>query len=258
MVNIELLCPECGKNIGIIEETEFVKFLENIKCPECNKVNLSKDFLPQNAERILEQRRIEQEENQKRLEAEKKRQEEELRRIEQAEQQIQKEEEEKSLEVLRGEEKIDISASTNEDTTVSNVTNVSDTQNKEVVPSNSKETTIRRDRRMAQIRINDNPTLVDLVIGRNIIGRKDNTRRLATILIDTKTSVSREHIIIDVDIKRETGTYSYKASLYKPQLNETMFNGNKMLYGTMYDIKDQDVILLPDGTKLTFLNPVNK
>lgn len=256
MVNIELLCPECGKNIGIIEETEFVKFLENIKCPECNKVNLSEDFLPQNAERILEQRRIEQEK--KCQEEEKKSQEEELRRIEQAELQIHKDEEDKRLKELHSQEKNDNPTTTDEDTTVSSETNVSDTQNKQVVPSNSKETTVRRYRRMAQIRINDNPTLIDLKIGQNIIGRKDNFRRHATISLDVERTVSRAHLIIDVDIIRETGTFTYKTFLNSSGLNETLFNGNKMLFGTMYDIKDQDVITLPDGTKLTFVDPVNK
>lgn len=257
MDNIELLCSKCGKNI-IIGKTEFVKFLKNIKCPGCKQVNPFEDFLPQKAKGILEQRRKEQEENQKSQVEEKKSQKEEQQRIEQAEQQIHKVEEDKRLKELHSQEKIDISASTNKDTTVSSETNVSGTLNKQVVPSNSKETTVRRDRRMAQIRINDNPTLIDLKIGQNIIGRKDDHRRHATISLDVERTVSRAHLIIDVDIIRETGTFTYKAFLNRSGLNETRFNGNVMLFGTMYDIKDQDVITLPDDTKLTFVDPVNK
>lgn len=84
--------------------------------------------------------------------------------------------------------------------------------------------------------------------GRNVIGRKASASSAdIRIPIEEGRRTSREHLIIDVKKVPRKGLVHY-ASLYKPEVNETFINHERLEYGDCVILKDGDKIVLPDAT----------
>ena len=95
-----------------------------------------------------------------------------------------------------------------------------------------------------------------LKMGRNVIGReaKSSTADIQIPLQTTERSrMSREHLMIDVNKVIGKGIVHH-LSLYKANVNETLFNGEKLEAPDRIILKNGDVITLPEA-KLVFEIP---
>lgn len=96
-----------------------------------------------------------------------------------------------------------------------------------------------------------NGKAIELMEGKNIVGRKSDTSQ-STIQIDDPTNkMSREHLVINV-CRLKNGTYIYQAELYKIKVNTTLINGEKLNYGDIMKLTEGDTITLPNNIKLKF------
>lgn len=86
-----------------------------------------------------------------------------------------------------------------------------------------------------------------LKTGRNVIGRASSASS-ADFRIPTPESnrMSREHLVIEVKKVPGKGMVHY-ASLYKPRVNDTRINGERMEYGDCVVLHDGDTLRLPDA-----------
>ncbi len=86
-----------------------------------------------------------------------------------------------------------------------------------------------------------------LHIGRNVIGRQASGNN-ADIQIPTSVAtkrMSRQHVVIDV--KQLAGScYQHQLSLYKPEVNTTYLNNDKINYGDTLLLINNFTIKLPD------------
>lgn len=96
-----------------------------------------------------------------------------------------------------------------------------------------------------------------LKLGRNVIGRKASGNN-ADIQIPANVStkrMSRQHVVIDVKQLGE-GCYQHQISLYKPEVNSTYLNNDKINYGDTLLLLNNFTIKFPDcDAKFTIESP---
>ena len=83
--------------------------------------------------------------------------------------------------------------------------------------------------------------------GRNVVGRK-SPGSISDVQIDTGASrrMSRQHIIIDVEMSSTQGP-NYTVSLYKPDCNAVLLNGQALMYGDRVIMSQGTTIEMPDA-----------
>lgn len=83
--------------------------------------------------------------------------------------------------------------------------------------------------------------------GRNEIGRAaaGNTADVQIPATLTSKRMSRQHIVIDVK-QLASGYYQHQISLYKPEVNSTFLNNDKLAYGDTFVLLPGNIIKLPD------------
>lgn len=254
--NIELTCPNCKSSLGKIADSEFSKYIIRLTCPSCNNTYPCENFLPGYVPPVAEERHNVFDEERQQL-AQDNRQTKEEATLKEEEAGLKKAAEQKEPETPATEETVNTQKPNAENSQPAKPATPLSTPTASKFPQ------------VAQIHIHTpkgKEQTTKLEVRRNVIGRNqnyptasgNNIRTMATILIDTEhKTMSREHLIIDVNIQREGNAikYNYTASLYKQDVNDTLINNTKMKFGLSYFLKDKDQIIFPDGTKLTFINP---
>ena len=266
--NIELTCPNCKKAIGRIAESEFNNYIKRLTCPECKENYPSEYFLPGFKGEVAKPKPPTQQPETPTVpptgfqEPEQKQ--------EPAKQQVHAVT--PAAEPARTAEEQEPAKQQAHATippTITQKPELRQTATPATTPAHDTTAPSSKFPQVAQINIctpNGKELTTKLEVRRNVIGRNqnyptasgNNIRTMATILIDTEhKTMSREHLLIDVNLQREGGAikYNYTASLYKQDVNDTLINNTKMKFGLSYFMKDKDQILFPDGTKLTFINP---
>lgn len=83
--------------------------------------------------------------------------------------------------------------------------------------------------------------------GRNEIGRAaaGNTANVQIPAHLTSKRMSRQHIVIEVK-QLPSGYYQHQISLYKPEVNSTYLNNEKLAYGDTFVLLPGSIIKLPD------------